>query len=141
MFWPAAALASKVLFVGAWMTLVVAVRAGRLRLDAARASLATVLAFLALYGLQSAQYLLWPVPLGLLRPGRASAAYAAAATAGLVGFYLFLAPGVLVPAPLDGRALAWAGRLWVCGAAASLAASAAWLLGILGDGAFVKAGS
>jgi hypothetical protein len=140
-FWPAAALAAKVLFLAGWAGLVVAVRAGRLRLDAARASLATVLAFLTLYGLQSAQYLLWPVPLGLLRPGRASAAYAAAATAGLVGFYLFLAPGVLVPAPLDGRALAWAGRLWVCGAAATLATSAAWLLSLLRSATSVRAGS
>lgn len=135
MFWPAAARASKVLLLAAWAGLVVAVRTGRLRLDAGQASLATVLAFLALYGLQSAQYLLWAVPLGLLRPGRASAAYAAAATAGLVGFYLFLAPGVLLPAPLEGRALAWAGRLWVFGAASTLAASAAWLRVVLRESA------
>jgi hypothetical protein len=141
MFWPAAARASKVLFLVAWAALVLAVRSGRLRLDAARASLAALLAFLALYGLQSAQYLLWVVPLGLLRPGRASAAYAAAATAGLVGFYLFLAPGVLLPAPLEGRALAGAGRLWVLGAAATLAVSAAWLAAVLRAAARVRAGS
>jgi len=141
MFWPGAARASKVLFLVAWAGLVVAVRSGRLRLDAARASLAAILAFLALYGLQSAQYLLWAVPLGLLRPGRASAAYAGAATVGLVGFYLFLAPGVLVPAPLEGHALAWAGRLWVFGAAASLAASAGWLVVLLRSAASVRAGS
>ena len=130
-FWPGAAFASKLLFLAAWASLVVAVRAGRLRLDAVRASLATVLAFLSLYGLQSAQYLLWAVPLGLLRPGRAGAAYAASATAGLVGFYLFLAPGVVLPAPLEGPALTWAGRLWLLGAAATLAASAAWLAVLL----------
>jgi hypothetical protein len=140
-FWPVAARASRVLFLAAWAALVVAARTGRLRLDAARASLGVVLAFLALYGLQSAQYLLWPVPLGLLRPGRASAAYAVAATAGLAGFYLFLAPGVLTPAPLEPAALAGAGRLWVFGAAAALAASAAWLTALLRDTASVRAGS
>ncbi len=140
-FWPGAAHASRVLFLAAWAALVVAVRTGRLRLDAARASLAAMLAFLALYGLQSAQYLLWAVPLGLIRPGRASAAYAGTATAGLVGFYLFLAPGVLVPAPLEGPALAGAGRLWLYGAAATLAVSAAWLVAVLRAAAAVRAGS
>ncbi|HSD27148.1 MAG TPA: hypothetical protein VLL75_07565 [Vicinamibacteria bacterium] len=141
MFWPAAARASKVLFLAGWAGLVFAARAGSLRLEAARGSLAALLAFLALYGLQSAQYLLWAVPLGLLRPGRASAAYAAAATAGLAGFYLFLAPGVLLPAPLEGRALAWAGRLWVFGAAATLAVCAGWLFALLRGAAPVRAGS
>jgi hypothetical protein len=141
MFWPGAALASRVLFLAAWAALVVAVRTGRLRLDAARASLATVLAFLSLYGLQSAQYLLWAVPLGLLRPGRAGAAYAASATAGLVGFYLFLAPGLLWPAPLDGSTHAWAGRLWVLGAAATLAVSGAWLVSVVRAAAAVREGS
>jgi hypothetical protein len=140
-FWPAAAAASKAVFLVAWAALVLAVRAGRLRLDAARASLATVLAFLALYGLQSAQYLLWPVALGLLRPGGASAAYAVAATVGLAGFYLFLAPGVLLPAPLEGGGLAWAGRAWVLGAAATLAVSAAWLAALLFRAGRVRAGS
>jgi hypothetical protein len=140
MSWPVAAHASRVLFLAAWAALVVAVRTGRLRLAPARASLVAILAFLALYGLQSAQYLLWAVPLGLLRPGRASAAYAGTATAGLVGFYLFLAPGVLVPAPLEGHALAWAARLWLYGAAATLAVSAAWLLAEL-RAAPVRAGS
>jgi len=140
-FWPGAAHASRVLFLAAWLVLVVAVRAGRLRLDAARASLAAILAFLTLYGLQSAQYLLWVVPLGLMRPGRASAAYAGTATAGLVGFYLSLAPGVLVPTPLGGYALAWAARLWVLGAAATLAVTAAWLVALVRGGAAVRAGS
>jgi hypothetical protein len=133
-FWPQAALVSKALFLSAWAGLVLAARAGRLRLDAARASQAVMLAFLALYGLQSAQYLLWAVPLGLLRPGRASAVYAAAASAGLTGFYLFLAPGVLLPAPLEGGALAGAGHLWLIGAAATLAASGAWLVVVLRGG-------
>ena len=122
-FWPMASLASKALFLGAWVALVVALRAGRLRLDAERASLAVVLAFLSLYGLLSAQYLLWAVPLGALRPGRALFAYSAAATLGLAGFYLFLAPGVLWPRALEPAAVVWAGRLWLAGTAATLAAS------------------
>jgi hypothetical protein len=141
LFWPVAARVSKVLFLAGWAALVVGVRSGRLRLDPARASLATILAVLTLYGLQSAQYLLWAVPFGVLWPGRPSAAYAAAATAGLVGFYLFLAPGVLAPAPLPGPAAAWAGRLWVLGAAATLAVSAAWLARVLRAASAVRAGS
>jgi hypothetical protein len=130
-FWPVASLVSKVVFLGAWAALVLAVKTGRLRLGAGRASLAALLAFGSLYGLQSAQYLLWVVPLGLLRPGRGAAFHAAAATAGLVGFYLFLAPGVLAPAPLEGGAAAWAGRLWLFGAAATLAVSVSWLFAVL----------
>jgi hypothetical protein len=133
-FWPVASLVSKAVFLGAWAALLLAVKTGRLRLGAGRASLATLLAFSSLYGLQSAQYLLWVVPLGLVRPGRLSALHAAAATAGLVGFYLFLAPGVLVPAPLEGGAAAWARCFWIFGAAATLAASVAWLAAVLREG-------
>ena len=133
-FWPLASFLSKGLFLAAWALLVLAVRAGRLRLAAERAVLATLLAFSVLYGLQSAQYLLWAVPLGLLRPGRAAALHAAAATAALLGFYLFLAPGVLVPAPFEGEAALRAGRLWLFGAAATLGVSFAWLVGILREG-------
>jgi hypothetical protein len=138
-FWPAASLASKALFLGAWVALVVALRAGRLRLDAERASLAVVLAFLSLYGLLSAQYLLWALPLGALRPGRALFAYSAAATIGLAGFYLFLAPGVLWPRALDPAAVAWAGRFWLAGAAATLGASFCWLLATLREGHRLRA--
>jgi hypothetical protein len=127
-FWPAAAAASKVLFLSAWAVLVVLAR--RLRLSAERATLATILAFLTLYGLLSAQYLLWAVPPGLLRGGRLSALYGASATLGLVGFYLFLAPGVLVP-PVGGWAAETAGRLWVVGVAATLLASGLWLGSVL----------
>ena len=67
--------------------------------------------------------------------GRATAAlHAAAATAGLVGFYLFLAPGVLLPAPLEGGAALLAGRLWLGGAAATLAVSGFWLVAVLREG-------
>ncbi len=135
-FWPAASLLSKALFLSAWAGLVLAVRSGRLRLGAERASLAAMLAFSSLYGLQSAQYLLWAVPLGLLWPQRgdpsrepvtAAALYAGSATVGLIGFYLFLAPGTLRPAPLEGGAALLAGRLWLGGAVATLAASGLWL--------------
>ena len=133
-FWPAAAAASRLTFVGAWAALVYASRSGRWRLSAERWALATLLAFSTLYGLQSAQYLLWPLPLGLRRPGREAALHAVAATAGLVGFYLFLAPGVLRPGPLEEGAVRWAGSLWLAGALATLAASLAWLVAVLRDG-------
>jgi hypothetical protein len=131
LFWPLASALSKGLFLAAWAALVLATGSGRVRLSAERAVLATLLAFASLYGLQSAQYLLWAVPLGLLRPGRPALLHAVAAAAGLVGFYLFLAPGVLVPGPLEGDALARAGRLWVAGASATLLVSLAWLVATL----------
>jgi hypothetical protein len=133
-FWPVASLLSKALFLAAWAGIVLAVRSGRLRLGTERAILATLLAFSTLYGLQSAQYLLWAVPLGLLWPGRAVALHAAAATTGLVGFYLFLAPGTLLPGPLEGEAALLAGRSWLGGAAATLAVSGFWLVAVLREG-------
>lgn len=133
-FWPAAATASKMLFLTAWATLILATRRGWLALTPARACLVVLLAFQVLYGALSAQYLLWVVPLGVLWPGRSLAAHAVAATAGLVGFYLFLAPGVLLPEPLQGASLAWAGRLWVAGTGATLAVAAAWLGRLLWEG-------
>ena len=157
-FWPVASLLSKALFLAAWAGLVFAVRSGRLRLGVERAILATMLAFSALYGLLSAQYMLWAVPFGLLWPGRpadssspgetkllgmtgraepmsaGAALHAAAATAGLVGFYLFLAPGVLFPVPLAGETALLAGRLWLGGAAATLAASCFWLATVVREG-------
>ena len=143
-FWPVASLLSKALFLAAWAGLVLAVRSGRLRLGAERAILATLLAFSALYGLQSAQYLLWAVPFGLLWAGRPAGArqggwlgpalHAVAATVGLVGFYLFFATGSLFPVPLDGEAALLAGRLWLAGAAATLAVSGFWLVAVLREG-------
>jgi hypothetical protein len=138
-FWPVASLLSKAIFLAAWAGLVVAVRSGRLRLGAERAILATLLAFSSLYGLQSAQYLLWAVPFGLLGPAKPAepviaALHAAAATAGLVGFYLFLAPGTLLPAPLEGGAALLAGRWWLGGAAATLGASLFWLVTVVREG-------
>jgi hypothetical protein len=134
-FWPVAAALSKLAFLAAWAALLAAVRFGRVRVAIDRLALAVVLAFVTLYGLLSAQYLLWAVPLGLARPGRHAALYTAAATAGLVGFYLFLAPGVLAAAALEPAALVRAGRLWAAGASATLLVSAAWLLAVLREGA------
>ena len=133
-FWPLASTISKALFLAAWGVLVLAVLRRRLALDRERACLAALLAFQVFYGALSAQYLLWVVPLGALRPSRGFLLHSAAATAGLVGFYLFLAPGVLWPAPLDGVAAARAGRLWVVGTAATLVTAAAWLVAVLREG-------
>jgi hypothetical protein len=130
-FWPVATLVSKTLVLSAWGALVAAFAARRLRLSPERACLAAILAFYVFYGSLSAQYLLWAVPLGVRRPSRAFALFSVAATAGLVGFYLFLAPGVLLPAPLEGAAARGAGELWVAGLAATLVVSAAWLVGLL----------
>ena len=90
-----------------------------------------LLAFSVLYGLQSAQYLLWVVPLALLRPDPAVAAHAAATSAALVGFYVFLAPGVLWPAALAGDSLGVTGRLWLLGSATTLAVQLVWLAGVV----------
>lgn len=129
-FWPVASAASKILFLGAWLAVLLYVRR-RPHPDAERTTLSLVLAFVSLYGLQSAQYLLWPVPLGLVRPGRLALVYALGATVGLVGFYLFLAPGVLLAGTPGLAAVGWAGRLWVFGCAATLAGSLAWLAACL----------
>jgi hypothetical protein len=134
-FWPLAAVVSKAVFLAAWGALALAVNRRHLALGPTRAVLAVLLAFAALYGLQSAQYLLWVVPVALLRPDRSAAAHAVAASAGLVGFYLFLAPGVLVPGGLEGAFHVAAGRLWLGGAAATLAVSAWWLWRLVDDAA------
>jgi hypothetical protein len=88
--------------------------------------------FAAVYGLQSAQYLLWVVPLGMLAPTRLTALHAIAASIGLVGFYLFLAPGVLWPAAPE----AWqsaSGTAWVAGGALAWLACVAWLWRLLDE--------
>jgi len=132
--WPASVAAAKAVFLAVYVAMLWAAATRRLRWSGLHAALGVFLAFLAFYGAISAQYLVWPVPFGALLPGAVFAAYSAAATAALVGFYLFLAPGVLAPAgpgPLGPHA---AGVLWACGAAAVLAASAAWLLALLRRG-------
>lgn len=114
---------AKVLFLAAYAPVVV--RMARRELVAAL--LAVFVAFETFYGALSAQYLLWVIPLAVLRPDRWLAIYTVFAAMGLVGFYLFLAPGVLTPS----GAVEGAGPVWVAGAVLTVAASACWLVSIL----------
>lgn len=116
--------AAKILFLAAYGAALARRRASG---DLVVTLLAVFVAFQAFYGALSAQYLLWVVPLAVLRPDRWLAFHGAAATAGLVGFYLFLAPGVLTAA--EARADA-AGPLWVIGAAAVLLAAIGWVVAL-----------
>jgi hypothetical protein len=132
--WPASIPAAKALFLAVYLAGVWAFATRRLRWTLPQAALATFLAFLTFYGAISAQYLLWPIPLGALLPGLWFALYSVTATAALVGFYLYLAPGVLTaggPGPLGPHA---AGVLWACGAVAVLVAGAAWLADLVRRG-------
>jgi hypothetical protein len=122
--WPTLVLLAKAAFF-AVLGLLVALTARRwlvFTLDAA--ALAVFLAFLTFYGAVSAQYLLWVVPFGVLVPDRHAMLHAVGSTLALLGFYPFLAPGVLFEAsgPIPG-----AGVLWALGTAATLLASASWL--------------
>lgn len=132
--WASSIVVAKLLFLAAYAVFLGLIWRRRLRLTLAEACLGVTLIFLVGYGALSAQYLLWVVPLGLLKPDRAQAFYAAAATLALLGFYLFLAPGVLLPAAqaLVGRELA--GALWVAGVAAVQGAAVGWLAQLLGLG-------
>jgi hypothetical protein len=138
--WPRAALVSKLVFLAAWALLVLLLarlRLGRRHADAStgasellfeprRAVLLALVLFGAVYGLQSAQYLLWVVPLSMLGPTRIAGLHGFAAATGLVGFYLFLAPGVLWPGGAAAPPFA-AGVAWTAGAALTWLASVAWL--------------
>lgn len=124
MHWPSFLFPAKAAFLASYALLFGLVAARRIRLSQAAAALALFLAFLTFYGLLSAQYLLWVVPFGLLAPDRYTALHAAASTLALLGFYPFLAPGVLFEAP---GPVAAAGIVWAVGVAALLLASAAWL--------------
>jgi hypothetical protein len=124
--WPVAVSVSKILFLAAYAGLLVWMWRLRARLDAPRAALVVLLAFSVLYGALSAQYLLWVVPLGCLLSPLATVWHGAAAAIGLAGFYLFLAPGVMWPAPGPLTESA-AGVLWVAGALGTLVVSARWL--------------
>jgi hypothetical protein len=128
-FWPVAAALSRWMFLLAWTAIAVGVASGRLALGVRRALVTVLLAFSLLYGLQSAQYLLWVVPLALLRPQPVVGAHAAAASAGLLGFYLFLAPGVVWPDALSGDSLRAAGGLWLVGSALVFGVQLSWLRG------------
>jgi hypothetical protein len=120
--WGALVTMGKVLVLGA-LALVGLTLARRPSADPPRSALIVFLVFNIFYGALSAQYLLWPVPFGALLPSRLMGLHAVAATVGLVGFYLFLAPGVLGHGP----PVAAAGPLWVAGTAAVLATSLLWL--------------
>src|SRR5258707_1270271 len=77
---------------------------------------------------------LLPVPLAGLLGERFLAVHAAVATLALVGFYFFLAPGVLTPAdtPLLGAAVAE--RCWMVGTAALWLICAAWTVDLVRRG-------
>jgi hypothetical protein len=125
--WPVAVPVSKVLFLAGYAGLLALTWRIRARLDATLAALVVLLAFSVFYGALSAQYLLWVVPLGCLLAPRMAMWHGALAGVGLVGFYEFLAPGVLWPAPgLLPPSLA--GVLWVSGALATLVVSTLWLV-------------
>jgi hypothetical protein len=126
--WPLAIAAAKGLFLAVYAALVWAAATRRWRPALAEAVLAVFLAFLVFYGAISSQYLLWPIPLGAaLLAGAWFMAYSVAATAALLGFYLFLAPGVLTAGGSGPVGPPLAGMVWAWGAFAVLAASAAWL--------------
>jgi hypothetical protein len=110
---------SKLLFLAAYA----AVTFRMARRELLVAVLAVFVAFEALYGALSAQYLLWVIPLAALRPDRWLAIYTVFAAMGLVGFYLLLAPGVLTAS----GAIEGAGPVWVAGAVLTVAASVSWL--------------
>jgi hypothetical protein len=132
--WPALVAGSKIAFAliagGLWW----AVATGRLRWRAETAALGVLLAFQVAYGALSAQYLLWPVPLAVFLGERLGAVHAAAATIALVGFYLFLAPGVLTPAETPLLAPHVAQLLWTAGTVLVWLASAAWLADLVRRG-------
>jgi hypothetical protein len=131
--WGGSMIVSKALFLAAYAALLAALLTRRLRLGLTDAALAVFLAFLVFYGALSAQYLLWVVPLGLARLDREFFVYGLVATLALLGFYPFLAPGVLFPrGALALRAAG--GTLWVVGTASVLLASAAWLAATLRRG-------
>jgi hypothetical protein len=132
--WPASIPAAKLLFLAGYVVILWAIATRRLRWSLPQATLAVFLAFLTFYGAISAQYLLWPIPLGALVPGVWFALYSVAATAALVGFYLFLAPGVLTAAGVGQAGPHLAGVVWACGAAAVLVAGAAWLVALVRRG-------
>jgi hypothetical protein len=130
-FWANEVVVSKLLFLAADLGLLLALARGWLRLSLTQASLAVLLAFHVFYGALSVQYLLWLVPLGLLLSDRFAVASAAASTLALLGFYPFLAPGVLWPAGLDLVSRATAGTLWAWGVIAVQVVHAAWLRDLL----------
>jgi hypothetical protein len=96
--------------------------------------LGVLLAFQVFYGALSAQYLLWPVPFAVLLGERFVLPHAAAATLALVGFYVFLAPGVLTPPDMPLLPLVVAQKLWMTGTAALWLVGAVWAVDLVRRG-------
>ena len=126
--------AGKVVFLAGYAAILAALARRRLRCHLTQACLVVFLAFLALYGALSAQYLLWVVPLAAFLDDRFSGPYAVAATLALVGFYVFLAPGVLYPADRQWLPPSAAGTLWVAGVGATWAITLVWLTALVRNG-------
>lgn len=121
----------KGLFLAGYAALVAAFASGRVASTLEETTLAVFLGFQVLYGAVSAQYLLWVVPLGCLSPDLFLALHGGAATVALLGFYPFLAPGVLGEPPLSDAGRLLAGRAWVVGTAAVLIVGMLWLATLL----------
>lgn len=136
--WPDAVTAGKALFLLGLAALAVTALRRPAAWPPARAAFVILLGFLGLYGAISAQYLLWPLPFALLI-GERSRAWDLAAALALCGFYLFLAPGTLLPARLPEPWHALAGRAWALGAAATWLAGLAWLWRSLRSGSSAEA--
>jgi len=142
-YWGVLVPLSKVLTLAAEGALFAAIGLRRGRWTPPEACLAVLLAFLVFYGSLSAQYLLWVVPLGTMRPDRFAAVHGVVSTLALVGLYSFLAPGILYssPSPALLSRPQW-GALWVVGTGAVLLASAGWLADVVARGvARSKAGT
>jgi hypothetical protein len=118
---------AKVAFLAAYAALVFWRARGTARLALPDFACAVFLAFLVFYGSISAQYLLWPIALGARKVDRYFVAYSVAATFALIGFYAFLAPGVL----FDDEVARTGGGPWALGATAVLITSAAWLAALV----------
>lgn len=133
--WGALVPVSKLLTVLAEAALFALMAGRRVRWPPPEACLAVLMAFLVCYGSLSAQYLLWVVPFGALRPDRFAAVHGVVSTMALLGFYSFLAPAVLYASPAAALlARPQAGVLWVVGTGSVLLASAAWLGDLLARG-------
>lgn len=126
-------LASKLIFFPLYGGLLALLARVRREADLAAGCLLAWLLFLVAYAGVSTHYLVWVVPFGLLVSPRWTAAYSAAATAAMVGFYLTWFPGVLegpyAPSRLGPAAAAdpvW--RLYLAALVVSWLAGLAWLL-------------
>ncbi len=133
--WGALIPIAKGLYLFAYALLWLGFARGFLRFTLPQAALAVFVAFLALYGSVSAQYLVWVVPIGVLYPRSLLLAHALSATLALLGFYAFLHPGVLLPV---GAPWAYdpthAGVAWVAGVFLVTLVCLTWFLNLLYDG-------